>query len=1509
MSEGSKNLQQAVSLLAEALSQTDDAACFDRLIANLAEILGANHVLLAQIDADRARTLTVWSHGRRQDNFDYALAGTPCANVCASNICHYPAAVQQQFPDDALLSEFGIEAYCGAPVFAVDGQVLGFIAVMHEAPLALTATDESILTIAAAIAGTILARQNVERAMQAKEHQLANLLRNLPGMAYRCRNDELWTALFVSDAVTDLTGYQPADLIDNRRLTYIDVIHPDDRQYVAGEIAVQLAEGDSFQVTYRIVTANGDVRWVWEQGRRVTGMDDDHDYLDGYIANITPVIETEQERDRLLALEQAARAEAEAARNQFQQLFESAPGLYLVLKPDDYRIVGVSNAYLEATYTEREAILGRTLFEVFPDPPDELDANGVSSIRASLERVRRNRMADAVAVQRYPIRCPDGSFEERYWSPLNSPVLNVDGSLAYIIHRVEDVTEFVRLKQRRGELLDDQAIMVDSASQSEAEIVQRSRDLQILNEELRASELRFRYMARAVSDVIWDWDIMADVHWWSDEAQNLFGYSDSDVNNSVASWERRVHPEDKERVLGSFYETVQGIGDFWQAEYRFQRLDGSYAYVSDRGYIMRDSHNRAVRMVGGITDLSERKDYERQLVAANRALTLISRCNAAIIDAVDEQQLLQAICQQAVDIGGYAIAWVGYAQDDAGKTVAIQASAGEANGFLDNLDLSWSAEVDIGRGGVGQCIRTGEPAFYPDISDEPAYEPWRELTRTYNIQSALVLPLKDETRTFGVLVLNHAHAVAMTAEERELLQELAANLAFGIGSLRDRFNQQRILAAISKTAMAVSAHGSQTYFKQLVSNMVDALDARAGFIARFQGQNMDRAMTIAAFADGEFLDNFEYTTTGTPCDTYRDQGECVIEEGVEELYPQAPLIMHYEARAHVGRRLDDSAGNPLGILFLLYSEPLDSSGFVISALRIFAVSAAAELEREKNYAQIISQATLLENTRDTIVMTDLDDRIISWNKGAELTYGWQADEVIGCVYNELLKINPALYEQAKRELDRDGHWKGELEKTNKAGDRLIIEARWTLSRDDRDALSAILHIGTDITQRKRDEAHINQLAFYDALTGLPNRSLFMDRLKQVLAVAQRQQQTVAVMFLDLTRFKEINDTQGHDVGDLVLIELARRLQNNLRHGETLARLGGDEFIVIAVDVDQNKAALIAERLQETVREPLRVDGETFALSVSIGIAFYPRDASTPEELLKQTDIAMYRAKHSGSNHCFYRSEMSKELGQRLDLARRFAAALENDVLELHYQPQVDLLDDTVVGMEVLLRWQDEALGWISPDRFIPLAEERGMMSEVGRWVLTEACRQMVAWQSRGRVLPGRLAINVAAQQIGDPGFIADTERIIQAAGLQPQQFELELTETGIMLDPEQAIRVTRSLKQMGFILSIDDFGTGYSSLAYLKQFAADLLKIDISFVRDMLNSKNDRAIVTTIIAMASNLDMKTLAEGVETAEQHRALAKLGCDYAQGYYFGAPVPADEFSRQWLAPASGAAGKGC
>ncbi|WP_205624844.1 putative bifunctional diguanylate cyclase/phosphodiesterase [Ralstonia mannitolilytica] len=418
------------------------------------------------------------------------------------------------------------------------------------------------------------------------------------------------------------------------------------------------------------------------------------------------------------------------------------------------------------------------------------------------------------------------------------------------------------------------------------------------------------------------------------------------------------------------------------------------------------------------------------------------------------------------------------------------------------------------------------------------------------------------------------------------------------------------------------------------------------------------------------------------------------------------------------------------------------------------------------------------------------------------------------------------------------------------------------------------------------------------LQGLPNRALFLDRLKQALASAQRHGQRVALLFLDLDRFKEINDTQGHAIGDRALIEIARRFQAALREEETLARLAGDEFVVIAMGANQSAAALIAERIQKALAEPLAINGRFFALKASIGIAFYPEDGRSAEELLKHADIAMYRAKASGGGYRFYRSEMGTDLARKLEIVHRLETALAAGRLQLHYHPQVHLPSGKIVGAEALSRWHDADWGMVSPAEFIPIAEERGLIGTLGEWALAGACRQVRHWQERGCPLPGRVAVNVAAKQFEDDDFVDRCLRIARESGAASSAIELELTESGMMRDPERAVEVTRALTSAGFALSIDDFGTGYSSLAYLKRFPVHKLKIDISFVRDMLTDRNDLAIVSAIVAMAKSLGLKTLAEGVEEAAQAEHLLALGCDEAQGYYFARPEPAEVFARRWL-----------
>lgn len=549
------------------------------------------------------------------------------------------------------------------------------------------------------------------------------------------------------------------------------------------------------------------------------------------------------------------------------------------------------------------------------------------------------------------------------------------------------------------------------------------------------------------------------------------------------------------------------------------------------------------------------------------------------------------------------------------------------------------------------------------------------------------------------------------------------------------------------------------------------------------------------------------------------------------------------------------------------------------------------------------QAALLDKATDAIIVIGIDNRIIFWNKGAERLYGWTSDEAMGALSNELTYQDPTVIERINSRVLDQGQWRGEVFQRRKDGGTFVVESQRTLVRDENEQAQSVLIINTDITQRKAAEERIRRLALYDSLTGLPNRILFMDRMKQALLNCERHAKGLALLFLDLNNFKEINDTKGHDVGDQVLIEVARRFQAILRAEETLARLAGDEFVVIAQSADHMTANLVGDRLLQALATPIEVHGQTFSVQASIGTAMYPGDGVTIEDLLKHADIAMYQAKASGGGYVAYLENMSFGLAERMEIAESLGIALSAGLLELYYQPKIHLATGSLSGAEALLRWNDPKRGWISPANFIPVAEARGMISALGKWVLQEACRQMKAWQRAGQHFPGRLAVNLAAQQLEQPNLADDILAIVHGAGLTPACFELELTESGLMGNVEQAIKVMETLKAAGFSLSIDDFGTGYSSLSYLKRLPADTLKIDIAFIRDMLTDRHDYTIVTTIIGMASNLGLKVIAEGVEESAQAEALLQLGCDDAQGYYFGHPVPAHDFAQRWLGAGPG------
>jgi diguanylate cyclase (GGDEF)-like protein/PAS domain S-box-containing protein len=438
-------------------------------------------------------------------------------------------------------------------------------------------------------------------------------------------------------------------------------------------------------------------------------------------------------------------------------------------------------------------------------------------------------------------------------------------------------------------------------------------------------------------------------------------------------------------------------------------------------------------------------------------------------------------------------------------------------------------------------------------------------------------------------------------------------------------------------------------------------------------------------------------------------------------------------------------------------------------------------------------------------------------------------------------------------------------------------------------------VGKDITERKHDEEHIHFLANHDALTSLPNRAMFNDVLTLAIQNARRYDRKFAVLFIDLDRFKNINDTLGHDAGDKLLQEMGARLTQTVRSSDVVARLGGDEFVVLVQEVSEAKqVASVARKVLSSIVKPMSIQGQECLVTASIGICMFPAEAHEEQALMKNADIAMYRAKEDGkNNYKFYSEEMNVHTFERLALETSLRRGLERNEFFLHYQAKLDLNTERITGVEALVRWQHPEMGMVPPAQFIPLAEETGLIVPIGRWVLNTACAQNVAWQREG-LPPLCMAVNLSARQFADEDLIADIAAALKESGMKAELLELELTESMVIQNAERAGRVLTEIKKMGARLAIDDFGVGYSSLTHLKRFPIDTLKVDRSFIRDLPQDLEDKAITEAIIAMGKSLNLTVVAEGVETQEQQTFLQDHACDEMQGFFFSKPIPGDAFA---------------
>ena len=713
-----------------------------------------------------------------------------------------------------------------------------------------------------------------------------------------------------------------------------------------------------------------------------------------------------------------------------------------------------------------------------------------------------------------------------------------------------------------------------------------------------------------------------------------------------------------------------------------------------------------------------------------RALRLVSECNSVLVRVHDEHALLDAICRLVVESGGYLMAWIGYAEYDARRTVRPVAQSGHEADYLSRVRVSWD-DSEFGRGPTGTAIRTGATQVNQNWLTNPLMEPWRDAALQRGYQSSIALPLRDTGSCFGALTIYGVEPDAFNVDEVALLEQLADDLAFGIGAAR--------------TA---------------------------------------------------------------------------------------------QARSHA----------------------------------VAALQAAEQRWR-----------LVLDNAADAVLLTRPDGRIDYANRQAAALLGRSLSELLGATADVALRAEAPLPHGGE---PGAAATRAEATVHRADGSAVPVEVNVVRLPDGNDYASY-----RDISERKRYEAELEYMATHDALTGLANRALLADRTEQAIVHARRAGQLVAVLLLDLDRFKVVNDSYSHAVGDALLREIALRLRDAVRDGDTVARLGGDEFMILMSDLDSaDDVARHAQHLLAAVAQPLHAAGHDLVVTASLGAALYPRDGELAATLMRNADLAMYRAKDAGrAGFAFYAPDMNQRMRERLELEGGLRRALDADALQLHFQPQVELRDGRVAGAEALLRWP----GGASPAEFIPLAEETGLIQRLGAWVIDRACAAIRSWGDAGLDVPV-IAVNVSARQFQHDELPEQVAQALQRHGVDPRHFEIELTESAVMDNPQRALDLLGRLAALGVRTSLDDFGTGYSSLAHLKRLPIGSLKIDQSFVRDLTTDADDAAIARLVIALGHDLGQRVIAEGVETAAQLQFLRRHGCDAMQGFLFSAALPADDFA---------------
>lgn len=898
-------------------------------------------------------------------------------------------------------------------------------------------------------------------------------------------------------------------------------------------------------------------------------------------------------------------------------------------------------------------------------------------------------------------------------------------------------------------------------------------------------------------------------------------------------------------------------------------------------------------------DVTHTRSVERRLQRLTSLHDARSRCNQAIIQSKNRAALFDAVCQIVVECGDFGLAWVGLSSR---KTMVIAAAAarGEQCSYLEHAAVSIDPDIEIGRGPLGRATREQRIIVSNDFLNDPTGLPWRELAARHGFRAVAVFPLQEMGTSVGALVLYATEIDYFDTQLVALLAEIAHDVSFGLDNL-----QREVALSSSEARFRTLWETSSDAILMISDDSViryanPAVKPMFGYAPEALIDQPLACLQPAAFRQAHLDGLSNFVRSGERKISWRSSSVT----GLHKEGRQFPIEISF-SEANIG-------GQRMFIGFLRdITERTRAHDMINNQNRILKlIGGGAELSQTlAAINRLIEEQS--SHVRCVIQAAPDAERRVLWREASGLS-----DAFLDAM---ALRLADATRESNRTagiglplsidDLESDPEWaqcaalaRGLHVRScsvwpifGRQGQLLATMALYFGPTRESDAWQhAMLPSAIDLAglaiENKRSDERIRDLAHRDELTGLSNRTRFLQDLARSIARATRSKQQIGLLFMDLDRFKNINDTLGHDAGDRVLHEVAQRLHGAVRDGDLIARLGGDEFVVVVENIAEPRMLIgIAQKLIEQIARPINLQGQQFHLTASIGISVFPADGKDIHTLIKNADVAMYRVKETGRNgYQFYAEQMSAGSLERMFLESGLRQAIERDELVLHYQPKLDLLTGEITGVEALVRWQHPEMGLLGPLKFISLAEETGLIVPIGRWVLHAACRQMKHWQ-QNQLLPPRVAINLSARQFRHEKLFDDIADALQSNGLSPHALELEVTESLVMDNPEHAVSLLNRFKSMGMHLAMDDFGTGYSSLANLKRFPFDSVKVDRSFVRDLALDPNDAAISRAIIAMAHALRLRVVAEGVETEAQLAFLRQHGCDEIQGYHFARPMP--------------------